>query len=50
VDRKLYTLANKGVNIKQNHGFKRFMLRGKEKVTMEWGLISIAQNIRKKTA
>jgi transposase len=37
-------------NIKQNHGFKRFMLRGKEKVTIEWGLISIAQNIRKKAA
>lgn len=37
-------------NIKQNHGFKRFMLRGKEKVTIEWGLLSIAQNIRKKAA
>ncbi len=37
-------------NIKQNHGFKRFMLRGKEKVTIEWGLLSIAQNLRKKAA
>lgn len=37
-------------NIKQNHGFKRFMLRGKEKVAVEWGLLSIAQNIRKKAA
>jgi transposase len=37
-------------NIKQNHGFKRFMLRGKEKVAIEWGLLSIAQNIRKKAA
>lgn len=37
-------------NIKQNHGFKRFMLRGKEKVTIEWGLIAIAQNLRKKAA
>ena len=37
-------------NIKQNQGFKRFMLRGKEKVTIEWGLISTAQNIRKKAA
>ena len=37
-------------NIKQNHGFKRFMLRGKQKVAIEWGLISIAQNIRKKAA
>lgn len=37
-------------NIKQNHGFKRFMLRGKQKVGIEWGLLSIAQNIRKKAA
>lgn len=37
-------------NIKQNHGFKRFMLRSKEKVSIEWGLLSIAQNIRKKAA
>lgn len=31
--------------IKSNHGFKRFMLRGKEKVTIELGLLAIAQNI-----
>ena len=37
-------------NIKQNHGFKRFLLRGKEKVEIEWGLIAIAQNLRKKAA
>lgn len=37
-------------NIKQNHGFRRFMLRGKEKVEIEWGLIAIAQNLRKKAA
>ena len=37
-------------NIKQNHGFRRFMLRGKEKVSIEWGLLAIAQNIRKKAA
>ena len=37
-------------NIKQNHGFRRFMLRGKEKVQIEWGLIAIAQNLRKKAA
>ena len=37
-------------NIKQNHGFRRFMLRGIEKVGIEWGLIAIAQNIRKKAA
>jgi hypothetical protein len=37
-------------NIKQNHGFRRFMLRGKEKVELEWGLLAIAQNLRKKAA
>jgi transposase len=37
-------------NIKQNHKFRRFMLRGKEKVSIEWGLLAIAQNIRKKAA
>jgi hypothetical protein len=37
-------------NIKQNHGFKRFMLRGEQKVNIEWGLLAIAQNIRKKAA
>lgn len=37
-------------NIKQNHGFRRFMLRGKEKVAIEWGLLAIAQNVRKKAA
>lgn len=37
-------------NIKQNHGFQRFMLRGKKKVSIEIGLLAIAQNIRKKAA
>jgi transposase len=37
-------------NIKNNHNFRRFMLRGKQKVEIEWGLIAIAQNIRKKAA
>ena len=36
--------------IKQKHGFRRFMLRGKEKVEIEWGLLAIAQNLRKKAA
>ena len=35
-------------NIKNNHGFKRFMLRGKEKVSIETGLLSLAYNLRKK--
>lgn len=33
--------------IKHNKGFKRFMLRGREKVSIEFGLLSIAQNLRK---
>lgn len=37
-------------NIKQNHGFRRFMLRSTEKVQIEWGLLAIAQNLRKKAA
>lgn len=35
-------------NIKQNHGFKRFMLRGKDKVNIETGLLALAHNLRKK--
>ncbi len=34
-------------NIKQNKSFRRFMLRGKEKVLIETGLLAIAHNIRK---
>ncbi|WP_436491691.1 IS1182 family transposase [Chitinophaga sp. ARDCPP14] len=37
-------------NIKHNHHFKRFMLRGIEKVTVETGLLALAHNIRKKIA
>lgn len=37
-------------NIKSNHGFKRFMLRGKQKVTIEAGLLALAHNLRKKVA
>jgi transposase len=36
--------------IKHNKGFRRFMLRGKEKVNTEWGLVSIAHNLRKMNA
>ena len=35
-------------NIKNNHHFKKFMLRGTKKVTVEVGLLSLAQNLRKK--
>lgn len=37
-------------NIKNNHGFKRFKLRGLEKVEIETGLLAIAQNLRKRAA
>jgi transposase len=37
-------------NIKNNHHFRRFMLRGKEKVSIETGLLAIAHNLRKKAA
>ena len=34
-------------NIKFNHGFKRFRLKSIEKVSVEWGLVAIAHNLRK---
>ena len=37
-------------NIKNNHHFKRFMLRGMEKVSVEMGLVALAHNLRKKAA
>ena len=37
-------------NIKHNHGFRRFMLKGKEKVAIETGLLALAHNLRKKAA
>jgi len=36
--------------IKQNMGFRRFHLRGLEKVKTEWGLVSIAHNMKKMAA
>lgn len=36
-------------NIKNNHKFNRFMLRGKKKVEVETGLLALAQNMRKKS-
>jgi hypothetical protein len=33
--------------IKKNMGFKRFQLRGQKNVSTEWGLESIAHNIKK---
>jgi transposase len=37
-------------NIKNNHNFKRFMLRTKTKVEIEAGLLALAHNLRKKAA
>jgi transposase len=37
-------------NIKQNMGFRRFHLRGEEKVKTEWGVVCIAHNMRKMAA
>ncbi len=37
-------------NIKNNHHFKRFMLRTKPKVEVEAGLLALAHNLRKKAA
>ena len=37
-------------SIKHNHHFKRFMLRGIEKVAVETGLLALAHNLRKKAA
>lgn len=37
-------------DIKGNYGVRRFLLRGLEKVGIEWGLYSIAHNMRKMAA
>jgi transposase len=37
-------------HIKQNMGFRRFHLRGRAKVKTEWGLVSIAHNLKKAAA
>jgi hypothetical protein len=36
--------------IKHNRGFRRFLLRGLPKITVEWGLICVAHNLLKKAA
>ncbi|MGD0751621.1 MAG: transposase, partial [Anaerolineales bacterium] len=36
--------------IKHNMGFRRFHLRSLEKVKTEWGLVSIAHNMKKLAA
>jgi len=37
-------------NIKQNKGFRRFYLRGLDKVTIEFGILAIAHNLKKYAA
>lgn len=37
-------------NIKHNHHFTRFMLRGLQKVSIETGLLALAHNLRKRIA
>ena len=37
-------------NIKHNHHFKRFMLRGLAKVNVETGLLALVHNLRKRVA
>ncbi len=37
-------------HLKQNMGFRRFHLRGRAKVKTEWGLVSIAHNLKKVAA
>ena len=34
-------------HIKQNMGFRKFSLRGLQKVSLEWGLVAIAHNLKK---
>ncbi len=36
--------------IKENRRFRRFLLRGLDKVKTEWGLLSIAHNLLKQNA
>jgi hypothetical protein len=36
--------------LKHNWGFRRFLLRGKEKIEVEWGSLCIAHNLAKVVA
>lgn len=47
---RCYDVEPAFASIKHNHAFKRFMLRGIEKVAIETGLLALAHNLRKKTA
>jgi transposase len=45
--RQRYEVEGVFGNIKQNKGFRRFMLRGLDKVTIETGLIALAHNLKR---
>ncbi|WP_145670753.1 transposase [Chitinophaga polysaccharea] len=47
---RCYDVAPIFASIKHNHGFKRSMLKGLDKVTIKIGLLAMAHNLRKKTA
>lgn len=48
--KRCYDVEPVFANLKHNHNFKRFMLRGRGKVTVETGLLALAHNLRKKLA
>jgi transposase len=48
--RRCYDVEPVFANIKNNHHFRRFMLRGIKKVSIETGLLALAHNLRKKAA
>lgn len=48
--KRCYDVEPVFANLKHNHNFKRFMLRGIDKVTVETGLLALAHNLRKKVA
>lgn len=48
--KRCYDVEPVFANIKHNHHFKRFMLRGIDKISIETGLLALAHNLRKKLA
>jgi len=48
--KRCYDVEPVFANLKNNHQFKRFMLRSKKKVSIEFGLLALAHNLRKKAA
>lgn len=48
--RRCYDVEPVFANIKHNYHYKRFMLRGLDKVSVEAGLLALSHNLRKKIA